>query len=342
MKGCYFEMGVMDTIVDLVTEFKEGFKRGYNKDAQLQQDHLLQDFNVKIGKFEDGTDIQWAPFVEGSRRIALIGSGKKRDKVLMNIERQILQNQDVGLFKIYFSRPRRLEQHGTLSLIKPFEKNPVDQIPNETLAGHRQYFVELYIKLVCEVLNINFDELKVAHFPAEEGPLMGYVRAGEDLTGETREKYMSHINSLDNILWENENNLFEFEVKSQGDLSEEFLEFVKGIWSFWVFSMISFTEEQRVVCVNVPTSLQDEDKEKNLNIMLGILEDISNLSKLTIILTSDSVEPVKLRNIRYKCLVNNRGRDYDYTSTSLDFNDEGDNFILVDDVYKQKMVGKFI
>ncbi|QTC40416.1 hypothetical protein I7V34_14665 [Bacillus sp. V3] len=333
----------MEAIAYLVKEFKEGFKRGYDKNTQPQQQGpLIHDFKVNIGTFDDGTNIKWTPFVEGSRRIALIGSGEKRDKALANIERQVLQYQDVGFFKINFSEAGRLEQQGTLSLITPFEKTPVNQIPNETLAGHRQYFVELYIKYVCELLHLNFDELKVQHYPDQEGPLMGYVRAGEHLTGGSKDQFLGYINALDNILWGKENNLFEFEVQLQSDTDREFLELLKGMWSFWVFSMISFTEEHRVICVNVPTSLQDDAKEKDVNIMLGILEDIANMSNLTIILTTDSVELIKLRNIRYKCLMNNRGKDYDFTSTSLDFNDEGDAFILIDDVYKQKRVGKLI
>jgi hypothetical protein len=72
------------------------------------------------------------------------------------------------------------------------------------------------------------------------------------------------------------------------------------------------------------------------------MEDIASLSKLTIILSSDSIEPLKARSFRYICMVNNSGIDYDFTSSPLEFNDEGDAFILVDEVFKRKMIGKLI
>ncbi len=337
-------MGVVGAFLELVKEFKDGVKRGYSSEVQSQQQTLLlNDFKVNIGKYEEGSNnIQWSPFEDGSHKIALIGSHEKRNKVFMNIERQIREVQEVGFFKINFPGSSMLGQQGTLSNILSFEKTPANEIPNETLASHRQYFVDLYIKLICDDLNINVSELKADHFPAQEGPLMGYVRASEHLNEDIKEKFMAHINALDHIIWGNENDLFEFEAKSNGDHNKEFLEFVKGIWSFWVYSMISFTEEFRVVCVEVPTTLYDESHGNDLDIMLGILEDIASLSKITIILTSDSVEPIKQREIRYKCIVNNNGRDYDFTSSSLEFNDEGNSFILVDDTYKEKNIGKLM
>jgi hypothetical protein len=247
-------MGVIKGLLEVVNEFKEGFKRGYNKEGQnKQQNFQLSDFRVHIGTYEEGSSIQWAPFEEGSHKIALLGSREKRNKVFMNIERQIRQHPNVPFFKINYPFSRMLGQ-GTLTNITVFEETtPVIHIPNEILASHRQYFVDLFIRLICDDLKINVNELKYEHYPAQEGSLMGYVRASQQFNVDLQNKFMEHIRSLDNVTWNYEPAFCEFEVNAYGDHNKEFLEFVKGIWSFWVFSMASISEGHRVVCVEVPT-----------------------------------------------------------------------------------------
>jgi hypothetical protein len=300
----------------------------------------FRDGHLVLGKFKDEGEVVWPAFEEGHHKIALLGEGEKLDRAFAEMEKQILSLEGVPYFKINSNIDRKLEREGTLTNIIAFERDhPVNSIPNEILSEQRKNLVDMYMEMMTSLIGVNRKALTVGYRPTLEGPLYGHIKSAAQLEGDERNKFEAQLKELENVIWQSDGDLYSYKMGGSTD-EEKLLELLKGVWSFWVFSMIASVETPRILHIVIPNSSSySEEQTRYLDRMIEILCVISNMSNMVLILSTDSMSPLERAPIRYKLMVKNKGKDYDFTETALGFDDQGDSFVLIDDVYKQKMVG---
>lgn len=298
-----------------------------------------KDFYINLGNFIEGEPLEWPIFMEGNNKMAIIGEEQKRKKAYYNIEKQLLELDSLVYFKLNCdSSDRVLENTGTIVNITEFEKSPEKSIPNQTLAKHRKDFVNVFMKLMLEKVGVSRSDLTVSYRPTMEGPLQGYLKAASVLNGQKLLDFEKEIELLDEIMWEYEGDLLQYRI-NEDRIESRHLELLKGIWSFWVFAMLSPADMTRVVHVSLPgTTDYNEEQLIELDIMLEALENLANISDTILMISTDSIIPIKPRSIRYKLMVSN---DADLKGTQLEFDDQYDSFMVIDDVYKNLLKGKF-
>ncbi|MCA1064494.1 hypothetical protein QTG56_23070 (plasmid) [Rossellomorea sp. AcN35-11] len=300
----------------------------------------FRDGMLVLGKFKGEGEILWPAFEDGHHKIALLGKGDKFNKTFEEIERKFLELEGVPYFSIDSTSGRKLEREGTLTNIIAFERDhPANSISNEILSEQRKELVNMYMEMMTSLIGVNRKKLVIGYRPTLEGPLYGHIRSAAQLEGDEKYKFEEQLKGLDNVLWQSDGDLFSYQYGGNTD-EEKLLGLLKGVWSFWVFSMITPVEAPRVLHINIPdSSSYSEVQIKYLDRMIELLCVISNMSNMVLILSTNSMSPLKRAPIRYKLLVKKQGIDYDLSKTSLDFDDNGDSFVLIDDVHKQKMVG---
>lgn len=304
----------------------------------------MENYKIKLGDFIDGGDMVWHPLLKGHQKLSVIGEGDKKMKIIDTIEKQI-ESMDVMYFKVEFNNIQNASNRfiqGTLSNIVVFEKEPESYITNKTFAKHRKVFVDLFVKYVTTMFEIDRRQLVISYRPTLEGALCGYIRAAEKLEDEKKEKFKEQINLLEEILWNKESeNKFSFEIKSCMTRLEQKLEFLKAIWSFWVFAMLTSSDIPMILKVEIPdNNLINEDSEVELQIILSILEALSSIGGIGLIVVTSQFNLLNNRSFRYKLMLNNQGEDYDLKGSSLEFDDSGNLYMMIDDVQKIKMMGK--
>lgn len=300
---------------------------------------------IKIGEFLDGGNLDWGLFTEGNRKLVLVGDDEKTKRIFLNIKKQIIALEGVVFFDIGGYKVDKLEDEGTLSIITNFEKHPVDSIPNTMLSKQRKDFVDMYVRMLTEYIGLDRKDLKVSYRPTLEGPLYGYIRASDNLDGDIKEKFDQQLNQLDNVIWENEGDLFIHRVgeEEEGGGLTKLIEFLKGVWSYWVFLMDApdIADVPKVLHIEVPdTSTYEEVHLKYVERLIQILEDITSISNTTLVVTTDRVSPIINSSIRYKIIGKNSGKDFDFSDTPIGFDDNGDNFAIIDDAESNKIIGR--
>ncbi|MED0675278.1 hypothetical protein ABEV55_14650 [Aneurinibacillus thermoaerophilus] len=285
---------------------------------------------IIIGNFVNGGgEMAWAWWHEQHCRLAIIGDDSISPKrgMIKEIARLIHSRDEKSVFWISGDEAPADAEIFKIDAIKWVESYP--DPPEEFEDRHlfildRNFLSSAYLLLLSKIKGIHRKELlPPASFRSHiEGPLMGYIRALEELPeGEHKDWLREEFALLEAVPWRKiEGEGMKYYIGS-GTIAERAASFLRAVWSFWAHLAKQDEPQQFLLIVEPPKEFlvvgADEDIQRFVVRALQILNSLTTSTTTSIILASEVLFPIPEQNYRFKIFFQTKESDIDLLSPSI-------------------------
>ncbi|MER2005886.1 MAG: hypothetical protein ABS939_00420 [Psychrobacillus sp.] len=284
---------------------------------------------IKIGEKESEV-IEWNHLDAMQGRLGLIS--KETNHAFMQYLKKSFTELN-GIVMQITTEKKDAETEDYLS-ITDFEGMPTED-PDSIFGTVRMNWVQQYLNLLAYIHKRDrFSFIPSASYRAHsEGPLMGYVRAVEELNDSAdKELLLKHFEKLEKVKWfRSEEEGFVYEVI--GETEEELLESIFiGAWSLWTFVNTVEAANPLNIMLELSGSLMEfpvlNEKREFISFAVSSISRLSFDYLVSVVIKSSSLFPMPESIIEHYIIEDNEAPDMDWSESYPAINDLGEDIVI--------------
>ncbi|MBP1931825.1 hypothetical protein [Ammoniphilus resinae] len=281
---------------------------------------------IIIGKNHNQAEMAWAWWHEHHARLAIVGDSQlsPRKEMIKSIAGLIHGRDSNAVFWITDDPKSSLSEVypiQSIPWVEQFPDPPKEIVDRDIFIANRKFFSSSFFSLLAQKKGILRKDL----FPPTsyqghiEGPMGGYIRAIQTLEDEDKKTWlMNEIMDLENVYWyKTKDGGRKFYLNSEGEYQKA-LSFLVAAWSFWAYTCELEEAQQMLLIIEPPKEFlmahTDPMIQEIIVEALRILNNLSVTTTTTVILSSETFNPIPFHNYRYRVIFQTKDSDIDLST----------------------------